>query len=94
MSLAFYSARDHYTVIRELPTGKGFADLVFLPHPGTDRPALLLELKYQDSAESALSQIKEKHYPQGLEAYRGNLILAGISYDKDTKEHHCVIERA
>ena len=94
LSLAFYSARDNYTIIRELPSGKGFADLVFLPHPGTDRPALLLELKYQDSAESAISQIKEKHYPQALEAYRGNLILAGISYDKDSKEHSCVIERA
>ena len=94
LSLAFYSARDRYTLIRELPTGKGFADLVFIPKPGADAPALLIELKYDHSAESALTQIKSQHYPQALEAYRGNLILAGISYDKDTKEHHCVIERA
>ncbi|MBQ9273710.1 MAG: AAA family ATPase [Succinivibrio sp.] len=94
LTLAFYSARDRYTLIRELPTGKGFADLVFIPRPGVDTPALLIELKYDHSAESAISQIKEKHYPQALEAYRGNLILAGISYDKDSKEHSCVIERA
>ncbi|MBQ9274683.1 MAG: PD-(D/E)XK nuclease domain-containing protein, partial [Succinivibrio sp.] len=94
LSLAFYSARDRYTLIRELPTGKGFADLVFIPKPGADAPALLIELKYDHSAATALKQIKERHYPQSLEAYRGNLILAGISYDKDTKEHHCVIERS
>ncbi|MBQ9274081.1 MAG: AAA family ATPase [Succinivibrio sp.] len=94
LSLAFYSARDRYTLIRELPTGKGFADLVYIPRPGADAPALLIELKYYHSAESALTQIKSQHYPKALEAYRGNLILAGISYDKDTKEHSCVIERA
>ena len=94
LSLAFYSARDRYTLIRELPTGKGFADLVFIPKPGADAPALLIELKYDHSVESALTQIKSQHYPQALEAYRGNLILAGISYDKDSKEHSCVIERA
>ncbi|MBQ9006048.1 MAG: PD-(D/E)XK nuclease domain-containing protein, partial [Atopobiaceae bacterium] len=87
------SARDHDTLIRELPSGKGFAALVFIPHPGEDLPALLLELKYDRSAETALSQIKDKHYPRALEAYRGNLILAGISYDPKTKEHSCVIER-
>ncbi|MBQ9274301.1 MAG: AAA family ATPase [Succinivibrio sp.] len=94
LTLAFYSARDHYTLIRELPSGKGFADLVFIPHPGEDLPALLLELKYDRSAETALSQIKDKHYPRALEAYRGNLILAGISYDPKTKEHHCHTERS
>ena len=93
LSLAFYSARDRYTLIRELPTGKGFADLVFIPRPGADAPALLIELKYDHSADTALTQIKERHYPQTLEAYRGNLILAGISYDEKSKEHHCVIER-
>ena len=93
LTLAFYSARDHYTLIRELPSGKGFADLVFIPHPGEDLPALLIELKYDASADSALTQIKDKHYPQALEAYRGNLTLAGISYDPKTKEHSCVIER-
>ncbi|MBQ9273237.1 MAG: AAA family ATPase [Succinivibrio sp.] len=93
LTLAFYCARDHYTLIREMPSGKGFADLAFIPHPGEDLPALLLELKYDDSAASALAQIKNKHYPQALEAYLGNLILAGISYDPQSKEHNCVIGR-
>ncbi|MBQ9275224.1 MAG: hypothetical protein IJ228_10450, partial [Succinivibrio sp.] len=66
----------------------------FIPRPGADAPALLIELKYDHSADTALTQIKERHYPQTLEAYRGNLILAGISYDKDSKEHSCLIERA
>ena len=58
IDLAYYAARDHYTVIRELPTGKGFADLAFIPK--TDKPAILVELKWNQDVNTAITQIKEK----------------------------------
>ncbi len=93
ISLAYYSARDAYTLIRELPTGKGFADMVFLPHKYSGRPAMIVELKWDQSAEGAIGQIKEKQYVKALEHYTGEILLVGINYDKTTKKHSCKIER-
>ena len=92
ISLAYYTARDRYTVVREYPGGKGFADLVFIPKK--DEPAMIVELKWDESAETALTQIKEKKYPKGLEKYRDNLLLVGISYDRKSRKHTCRIEKA
>ncbi len=90
----FLSTTNTYNVIRELPTGKGYADLVYLPKIGVNKPALLIELKYDKSAESAITQIKEKNYLQFFKAYKGEVLLVGINYSKDTKTHQCIIERA
>ncbi len=57
-----------------------------------DKPALLVELKWNKTAESAIGQIREKCYPRALQEYKGNLLLVGISYDEKTKEHTCRIE--
>ena len=94
ISIAYYSAMKDYTKIREFPTGKGYADIVFLPKRFSDKPALIVELKCDDSADGALAQIREKHYTNSLKDYQGNLILVGINYDKKTKTHTCVIEQA
>ena len=91
IDLAYYAARDYYTVIRELPTGKGFADLAFIPK--TDKPAILVELKWNQDVNTAITQIKEKKYPSVLEKYKDNLLLVGITYDKKTRKHTCKIER-
>ncbi len=92
--LAFYFAREYYTIIRELPSGKGFADICFIPRRlHQDKPAVMIELKYDHSASGALEQIKERQYAGALKEYRGNLLLVGINYDKKTKKHTCVIER-
>ena len=93
ISLAYYSARDAYRLIRELPTGKGFADIVFVPHKYTSRPAMIVELKWDQSAEGAIAQIKEKQYVKALEHYTGDILLVGVNYDKDSKKHQCRIER-
>jgi len=93
LSLAFYSARDKYQILREFPTGKGFADLVLLPHRHVDAPAILLELKYNKTADSAISQIKRQQYSSTLLKYIGELILVGINYDQKTKHHSCTIEQ-
>ena len=94
ISLALYAARNFYTVYREFASGKGFADLVFLPRKNfPEKPALVVELKWDKSARGALVQIKNKEYCRSLEEYQGNLILVGVNYDKKTKEHECVIEK-
>ena len=55
---------------------------------------VLIELKYDKSAESAITQIKENNYLQLFKAYKGEVLLVGINYSKDTKTHQCIIERA
>ena len=92
ISLAFYAAREKYTIIREFPSGKGFADLVFLPRPGCLDPALVIELKWNKSASTAIDQIHERMYPASLKDHTGKLILVGINYDKEHKKHTCQIE--
>ena len=95
IGLAYYSARKDYKLIRELPTGHGFADIVFLPLPTSKKPALVIELKYDKNAMTAIRQIKDRHYTQALEGYSGEVLLVGINYDKEdrNKRYSCVIER-
>ena len=93
LSLAYYSARKSYIIERELPAGKGFADLVFKPRSNNINPAMIVELKYDSSAESAIEQIKEKQYMDCLKNYSGEVLLVGINYDKESKKHSCKIEK-
>ena len=96
LSIAYLSAIKYYfKPIRELPTGRGFADFVFIPKPlyRDDYPALLVELKWNKDAETALNQIKERKYPESLQQYTGDILLVGINYDKKEKVHRCVIEK-
>ena len=90
ISIAYIYARNHYTIIREMPSGKGYADMVFMPKD--DKPAMIVELKWDQEVETAIDQIKEKKYYYGLEKYLDDLILVGISYDKKSKKHICKIE--
>ncbi len=93
ISLAYYSARDAYKLVREFPTGKGFADIVFLPYKYADKPAMVVELKWDQSAEGAIAQFKEKQYAAALQDYVGEILLVGINYDREQKKHSCVIEK-
>lgn len=91
--MAYYSAKAYYmNPIMELPSGKGFADVVYLPKRNMDIPALVVELKWNHSAEGAIAQIKEKGYTDWIKGYTGDILLVGLNYDKATKEHSCKIE--
>ena len=93
IQLAFYFAREYYTIIRELPAGKGFADICMIPRiQHLDKPAIIIELKWDKSAIGAIKQIKEKCYGNALRDYSGILLLVGINYNKSTKKHECIIE--
>ena len=93
ISLAYYSARKEYIIHRELATGKGFADLVFIPRKNVDKPAMVIELKWNKSADTAIEQIKRKQYTDKTAEYTGEILLVGISYDAETKKHECIIEK-
>ncbi|MGN0353992.1 MAG: AAA family ATPase [Muricoprocola sp.] len=94
ISLAFYFAREYYMLVRELPTGKGYADICFIPRKMyADKPAMIVELKWDKTVQGAIQQIKEKQYVTSLKEYQGNLLLVGINYDKADKVHSCKIEK-
>lgn len=93
LSIAYIYAKNDYVIHRELASGKGFADLVFLPRKFSDKPAMIVELKYDKDADTAISQIKRKEYSGKVLEYTSNLLLVGINYDKETKTHSCVIEK-
>ena len=92
LSIAYIWAKNEYVIHREYASGKGFADLVMIPRRNVSKPALVIELKYNHSADTAISQIKQKNYPSKLSEYTGNILLVGINYDKETKQHTCKIE--
>ena len=85
----------YFKPVRELPTGRGFADFIFIPKPEykNDYSALVIELKWNQNAQTALQQIKEKNYPESILNYMGNILLVGINYDKKSKSHDCIIEQ-
>lgn len=94
--IAYLSAVQYYfKPIRELPTRRGFADFVFIPKKeyAQDYPALIVELKWNKNAQTALNQIKEKKYFEFVRQYTGEILLVGINYDKKTKKHQCMIEK-
>ncbi len=96
LTMAYFTAPAFYNIIREMPAGKGFADFVFIPRANAgSRPAMVVELKYNKSADTAINQIKENRYHGALSGYSDRILLVGINYDadgKDAKKHTCVIE--
>ena len=93
MAIAYIWAKNEYIIHREFASGKGYADLVMIPRRNVEKPALVIELKFNDSAESAIQQIKQKNYPSKIAEYTGDLLLVGINYDKKSKQHTCKIEK-
>lgn len=93
VSIAYIWAKNEYVIHREFATGKGYADLVMIPRSNVNKPALLIELKYNHSTNTAISQIKLKNYPVKLTDYTGDILLVGINYDKESKSHSYKIER-
>ena len=96
LTVAYLSAMQYYfKPVRELPTGRGFADFVYIPKPEyrEDYPAMVVELKWNKNAKTALAQIKNKKYPQSVLNYTGDILMVGINYDKENKEHQCLIEK-
>lgn len=101
VQMAYYAGHKYYTTIQELDSGKGYADLVYLPSPKyPDKPVLLIELKYGKTVKTAADQIRSRDYPHRLEHYKGNILLISANYDKEVsstsvayKHHSCRMEK-
>ena len=93
LTIAYIWAKNEYVIHREYATGKGYADLVMIPRRNVSKPALVIELKFNHSIDTAIDQIKRKAYPSKIAEYTGDILLVGINYDKETKLHTCKIER-
>ena len=96
LAIAYLSAMQYYfKPVRELPTGRGFADFVFIPKPEykNDYPALIVELKWNQKVQTAMQQIKDKKYPSSIADYTGEILLVAMNYDKNKKKHQCLIEK-
>ena len=93
VQLAYISRLDDYMTVQELPAGVGYADLVFLPRKHSEKPAIVIELKWDKSAEGAIAQIKKNQYADTIGNYCGEILLVGINYDKASKKHTCNIEK-
>ena len=92
IGLAYFYANAQYTVIKELPTGKGYADVALIPFV-PNIPAIIIELKNNKTAQGAVEQIRARNYDDALCHYRGDLLFVGVNYDSNTKKHACVIEK-
>ena len=93
LTIAYIWAKNDYVIHREYATGKGYADLVMIPRRNVNKPAMVVELKFNNTADTAIDQIKRKEYPSKIAEYTGDILLVGINYDKETKRHECVIEK-
>ena len=84
-------------ITEELPSGNGYADIVYFPKRKSNLPALVVEMKWDKSAEGAIAQIKKRNYPNAIKDFGGEILLVGINYDKDAqvgeRKHTCVIEK-
>lgn len=90
---AYISCIEQFQEIQELPSGTGYADIVYLPKKGSAMPVMVVELKWNKSADGVIEQIKERKYPEIFEGYGSEILLVGISYDGRTKKHDCLIEK-
>ena len=94
---AYFSYGDEFVMFEELPAGDGYADIVYLPKKASLMPALVIELKWNQTAEGAIRQIKERRYPKAIQEYGGEILLVGVNYSKDApvgkRRHTCVIEK-
>ncbi len=94
---AYFSYGDEYVMFEELPSGSGYADMIYLPKRDSVFPILVVELKWNQSADSAIEQIRNRRYPEAVSGYGSEILLVGINYDKDApvgeRRHQCKIEK-
>ena len=94
---AYFSFGDEFILFEEIPAGDGYADVVYLPKKDSMMPALVVELKWNKTAEGAIQQIKDRRYPSAIQKYGGEILLVGINYSKEApagkRKHSCIIEK-
>jgi hypothetical protein len=106
VKLAFFTYRDHYAKLEELPSGTGYVDMAYLPKKYDPSPTLIIELKAGGRPEEAMdqtrsrhyeeamNQMRSRHYEEAMEEFGSSVLLVAVTYDKEdkAKKHHCRIE--
>lgn len=91
IALVYLYARTTYNIKREDVSAKGRADFAFYPlYP--NKPAFIIELKKDATAEYAIKQIRDREYFSQFKNYTGKKLLIGIAYDSKSKKHEVKIE--
>ena len=93
MTGLLWSTLGKYITHREEQAGKGRVDLVYEPAIKGTTPLILIEFKYDGSAEEAIAQIKKQEYFKRYAGQYRNIIIVGINYSTKTKDHQCLIEK-
>ena len=93
MTGLLWSTLGKYITHREEQAGKGRVDLVYEPAIKGTTPLILIEFKYDGSAEEAIAQIKKQEYFKRYTGQYRNIIIVGINYSTKTKDHQCLIEK-
>ena len=94
ITLVYLTSIDEYEILREEPSGVGYADFIF-KHRDKVSPAFIIELKKDGTVEEAINQIKAKDYAQKLDDCTGTKLAIGINYmtentNKDDNRRHYV----
>ena len=91
---ACYVARENYLFYRELPSSRGYADLILAPTMVHAHRPIIFELKLDTSTDSAIRQILQRRYfdTPVLKNYHGDVLTVAMMYDRKDKQHRCAIE--
>jgi len=89
--LSYYNCRDNYTILKESSVSTGRADVAFIPKDYNHIP-MIVELKQNGTAETALEQIESKKYINIFDGYHGKVLFVGINYESKTLCHDSKIE--
>ena len=68
--------------------------MAYLPRAGSGRPALLVELRWDQPVSAGVHEVLDRDYPQVLRDLGVPILVVAVTYDAKTKEHTCRIEEA
>ena len=91
--IAYIAYLDEYYKLEEIPSGKGIADIIFIPMQGSRYLPMIVELKWNRSTKSALTQILQKEYHSILVNTSQDILFVGINYDTNSGAHSCKITK-
>ena len=100
ITFVYLQAREYYDIQQENRSGTGYVDYIFYPYRKED-DGIIIELKVDDTADSAIQQILDRKYAQNFDGKlgeerrcTGRILAVGIAYDKKDgqKRHTCKVK--
>ncbi len=100
ITFVYLQAREYYNIQLEDHSGTGYVDYIFYPYRRED-DGIIIELKVDDTVDSAIRQIKDRQYALNFDGKlggepkcTGRILAVGIAYDRkdERKRHECKVE--